>query len=194
MSNKIQPTVRRLKLDQRVGYRFSNITKRLHQALAEMHVKRYGLSINNWRLMSVIAFFEPLSATELGQRTSLEPDKIARASDALVKRGYVIRRKDEKDRRKVALSLSAEGWRVHDKIELVASALEAEFLSVLTTEERETLDVALTKLEEQSFVLFGRREGWYERREPGGRKNLVESARNGKKRSQAPSLRATNRS
>jgi DNA-binding MarR family transcriptional regulator len=162
--SKGQNTNHRLRLDERVGYRFSNISKRLHQALADAHVKKYRLSVSNWSLISVIAFFEPLSATELGKYTSLEPDKIARATDTLVRLGYVIRRQDERDRRKVSLSLSAEGRRVHDKIELVASQLEEEFLQVLTPKEQETLSTALTKLERHSLVLFGKREGWFERR------------------------------
>jgi DNA-binding MarR family transcriptional regulator len=164
MNRKTPSKTPPLRLDERVGYRFSIITKRLNQALAAMHSKKLGLSVNNWKIMSVIAFFAPLSATELGARTSLDPDKITRAIDTLVQRGYVIRKHDEIDRRKVVLSLSANGKRVHDKIERVASALEVEFLSVLSLEERKALHSSLTKLEQHSSVFFGRREGWFERR------------------------------
>jgi DNA-binding MarR family transcriptional regulator len=121
-----------------------------------MHSKKLGISVNNWKIMSAIAFFQPLSATELGARTSLDSDKVTRAVDALVRRGYVIRKPDEIDRRRVILTLSASGRRVHDRIELVASALEVEFLSVLTREEHAALQSALNKLHHQSSVLFGR--------------------------------------
>lgn len=157
-------TARIIPLDERVSYRFSIITKRLDQTLAAMHAKTLGISLNNWKIMRVIGFFGPLSATELGSRTSLDPDKITRAVDVLVQRGYVIRKDDEADRRRVVLTLSAKGRRVHDKIEMVAGTMEAEFLSVLTTEESKVLRAALTKLEQHSGVMFGRREGWYERR------------------------------
>ena len=72
--------------------------------------------------------------------------------------------RDEADRRRVVLTLSAKGRRVHDKIEMVAGTMEAEFLSVLTAEESKVLRSALSKLEQHSGVMFGRREGWYERR------------------------------
>jgi DNA-binding MarR family transcriptional regulator len=162
MSKKAK--ARRVPLDERVSYRFSVIAKRLDQSLAAMHSKKLGISVNNWKILGVIACFGPLSATELGARTGLDPDKITRAVDTLVQRSYVIRRDDEADRRRVVLTLSAKGRRVHDKIEMVASAMEAEFLSVLTAEESRALQSSLTKLEQHSSMMFGRREGWYERR------------------------------
>lgn len=155
---------RRIPLDERVSHRFSVIAKRFDQTLAAMHAKKLGISISNWKIMRVIGFFGPLSATELGTRTSLDPDKITRAVDVLVQRSYVIRKDDEADRRRVVLTLSAKGRRVYDKIEMAAGAMEAEFLSVLTAEENRALLAALIKLEQHSGIMFGRREGWYERR------------------------------
>jgi DNA-binding MarR family transcriptional regulator len=157
-------TVRRIPLDERVSYRLSVIAKRLEQTLSALHAKKLGISVNNWKIMRVIGFFGPLSATELGNRTSLDPDKITRAVDVLVQRGYVIRKDDEADRRRVVLTLSAKGRRMHDKIEMVASTMEAEFLSVLTAVESSVLRSALTKLERHSGVMFGRRESRFERR------------------------------
>jgi DNA-binding MarR family transcriptional regulator len=155
-------------LEERVIYRFFLIAKRFDQALVAMHSKKLGISVNNCKIMRVIAFFGPLSATELGARTSLDPDKITRAVDTLVDRSYVIRKSDEADRRKVVLTLSAKGRRVHDKIEMVVSAMESDFLSALTAEERKALGSSLDKLEQHTSLRFGRREGWYERRHLAG--------------------------
>ena len=152
-------------LEERVMHRFYLIAKRFDQALVAMHSKKLGISVNNCKIMRVIAFNGPLSATELGQRTSLDPDKITRAVDTLVDRSYVIRKSDDADRRKVVLTLSAKGRRVHDKIDMVVSAMEVEFLSVLTADERKALKSSLDKLEQHTSLGFGRREGWYERRQ-----------------------------
>ena len=100
MKRKIK-AVACIPLDERVSYRFSLITKRLEQTLAAVHAKTLGISLNNWKIMRVIGFFGPLSATGLGSRTSLDPDKVTRAVDVLVQRGYVIRKDDEDDRRRV---------------------------------------------------------------------------------------------
>jgi DNA-binding MarR family transcriptional regulator len=169
--------VQRVPHGENVGHRFSVIAKRLDQTLAAMHSKKLGISINNWKVMRVIALFGPLSATELGSRTSLDPDKITRAVDALVGRSYVIRKDDEADRRRVVLTLSAKGRRVYDRIEMVAGAMEAEFLSVLTAEEHRALLSSLNKLEQHSGIMFGRREGWYGRRQVPGASRAAEPDR-----------------
>lgn len=160
--------VKHIPLDERVIHRFFLIAKRFDQALVAVHAKKLGISVNNCKIMRVIAFAGPLSATELGVQTSLDPDKITRAVDTLVDRSYVIRKSDEADRRKVVLTLSAKGRRVHDKIEMVVSAMEADLLSVLTAEERKALGSSLDKLEQHTGLVFGRREGWYERRQLAG--------------------------
>ena len=84
--------VKHIPLDERVIHRFFLIAKRFDQALVAMHSKKLGISVNNCKIMRVIAFSGPLSATELGARTSLDPDKITRAIDTLVDRSYVIRK------------------------------------------------------------------------------------------------------
>ena len=72
-----------------------------------------------------------------------------------------------RDNNRVVLTLSAKGRRVHDKIEMVVSAMESEILSALTAEERKALGSSLDKLE-QTSLKFGRREGWYDRRQLAG--------------------------
>lgn len=160
--------------DERVSCRFSLIAKRIDQVLAAVHGKKLGISVNNWKIMRVIGFFGPISATVLGARTSLDPDKVTRAVDTLAQRSYVIRKNDETDRRRVVLSLSAKGRRVYDKIEQVAGAVEAELLSALNPEERRALLSYLRKLEQHSSAMHGRRESAFERRQFGGASRTIE--------------------
>ncbi len=151
---------RRVPLDRNVSYRFWMIVKRLELALAAIHSRKLGISVANWRIMRVIGFFGPLSASEVGARTHLDPDKVTRAVDTLVERNYVVRRTDDADRRRVVLTLSAKGRRVYEKIESLASEMEVEFLKVLTADERKVLQNALGKLDQQSRQIVDRREGY----------------------------------
>lgn len=150
---------RRVPLDQNVSYRFWVIVKRLERALLAIHFRKLGISVANWRIMRVIGFFGPLSASELGARTHLDPDKVTRAVDTLVERNYVIRRIDDADRRRVVLTLSAKGRRVYEKIESLASEMEVEFLDVLTADEKKVLQNALGKLDQQSRKIVDGRKG-----------------------------------
>jgi DNA-binding MarR family transcriptional regulator len=155
-----RPDARQLRLDRRTSYRFSIIARRQTRCLAEMHSARFGLSVNGWKLLSVIEYFGPLSATEAGAHTSLEPAKVTRGIDMLAEQGLVLRREDAADRRRTILSLSAKGRRIHDRIEQVSRALERELLSVLTSAEREMLYLVLDKLERRSSDIFDAGDAW----------------------------------
>jgi DNA-binding MarR family transcriptional regulator len=155
-----RPDARQLRLDRRTSYRFSIIARRQTRRLAEMHSARFGLSVNGWKLLSVIEYFGPLSATEAGAHTSLEPAKVTRGIDTLAEQGLVVRREDRADRRRTILSLSAKGKRIHDKIEQVSRALEQELLSALTPAEREMLYLVLDKLERRSSEIFDANHAW----------------------------------
>src|SRR5262245_28259163 len=155
-----RPDAGQLSLDQRTSYRFSIIARRQTRCLAEMHADTFGLSVNGWKLLSVIEYFGPLSASDAGAHTSLEPAKVTRGIDALAEQGLVLRREDPVDRRRTILSLSAKGKRIHDKIEQVSRALEQELLRVLSSAEREALDRVLDKLGRRSAEVYARSEAW----------------------------------
>jgi DNA-binding MarR family transcriptional regulator len=147
-------------LKQRTTYRFSLILKRLVDCLAEMHQTKFGITINGWKVMSVVGRFAPLAAVEVGQFVSLEPDRVTRTVDVLVKQGIVVRRQDKQDRRRISLSLTAKGKRIQEQIERVRYALEYEFLSVLDDTELETLYRILDKLEPQAKSIFTSDGAW----------------------------------
>jgi DNA-binding MarR family transcriptional regulator len=147
-------------LKQRTTYRFSLILKRLVDCLAEMHQTKFGITINGWKVMSVVGRFAPLAAVEVGQFVSLEPDRVTRTVDVLVKQGIVARRQDKQDRRRISLSLTAKGKCIQEQIERVRYALEYEFLSVLDDTELETLYRILDKLEPQAKSIFTSDGAW----------------------------------
>lgn len=157
---KALPDSRQLELDRRTSYRFSIIARRQTRCLAEMHSAACRLSVNGWKLLSVVEYFGPLSASEAGAHTSLEPAKVTRGIDSLVDQGLVLRREDPADRRRIILSLSAQGKRIHEKVERVSRALERELLSVLTSKELATLYLALDKLERRSSEIFTANGAW----------------------------------
>jgi DNA-binding MarR family transcriptional regulator len=147
-------------LKQRTTYRFSLILKRLVDCLAEMHQTKFGITINGWKVMSVVGRFAPLAAVEVGQFVSLEPDRVTRTVDVLVKQRIVARRQDKQDRRRISLSLTVKGKRIQEQIERVRYALEYEFLSVLDDAELETLYRILDKLEPQAKSIFTSDGAW----------------------------------
>ncbi len=102
---------------ERTFYRFAIYAGYYAGFLASMYRPRYRLSTSEWKVMAVLGVQAPLSATQAGKRTSLEPAKVTRAVDTLVSKGFVSRRQDQEDRRRVILSLSAKGTGVFREID-----------------------------------------------------------------------------
>jgi DNA-binding MarR family transcriptional regulator len=104
--------------------------------------------------MAAIGRFGPVSAKEVCAHTTVQPDKITRAVDRMVELGFVVRRKDAADGRRIALSLSAAGERAYRDIERVTRRVELALLDVISRREREDFNAILDKLESRAQTLL----------------------------------------
>lgn len=66
--------------------------------------------------------------------------------DRLLKKGYVVRRRDEEDRRQVFISLSEKGKTVFDAIINIRNIIAEKIYGILSSEERKALINVLTTL------------------------------------------------
>jgi DNA-binding MarR family transcriptional regulator len=66
---------------------------------------RFGLHPTDLEVLDIIFLRETVTAGELAAATGLTSGSVTALVDRLVKRGYVTRRKDESDRRKVLISV-----------------------------------------------------------------------------------------
>ena len=171
-------------LEERTTYRFSILAARQTRCLSEMYLQKFGLSVSQWKVLPIIGYCGPMSAKEVGERTSLEPEKVSRAVDQLVARGFVTRRSDLKDRRRVVLSLASKGKEVFKESERLREAIEAEFLDVLGPKEKSTFHRILDKLERRTAIFNGK-QSW---RKIVGQVELAHGGNAPKKRSRGPKV------
>jgi DNA-binding MarR family transcriptional regulator len=125
-----------------------------------MYLERFGMTVSRWKVLVIIGRFAPMSAKDVAQRTSLEPEKVTRAVDGLVRQRYVIRRKDPQDKRRVILSLSPRGHEVFRESERIRYAIESEFLKVLGPDELRIFYGILNKLEKRAIQIFAGKRSW----------------------------------
>lgn len=137
-------------LEHRLTYRFGTLSTRVIRCVARMYGPKYGLLPSSWKAMGVIGRYGPVSAKEVCERTTVEPDKVTRAVDRLVQLGYVSRKRNPRDGRCVVLSLSPLGRRVYRDIEGVTRRIEVMLLDALSSRERATLNRIFDKLEAQA--------------------------------------------
>lgn len=135
-----------LQLERFLPYRLSILSNQASQAIAAEYQARFDLAINEWRVLAVLARFEPLAAREVAEHTAMDKVAVSRALAKLVEAGRVDRRQDEADRRRSVLRLSEAGWAIHDEVAPLARDQERRMLAELTEGEIDTLAHILDKL------------------------------------------------
>jgi DNA-binding MarR family transcriptional regulator len=86
------------------------------------------------------------SQAGLGRRLGLDVSDVHAVVGELESRGYVARQRDESDRRRNVLALTAPGRRELARLERRLQAVQAELLAPLSTTARRQLTVALGRL------------------------------------------------
>lgn len=150
-----------LNLERRLSYRFSILATKVIRCVAEMYGPKYGLLPSGWKAMAAIGRFGPVSGKEVCAHTTVEPDKVTRAVDRLVQLGYVERKQDVADGRRVALSLTFLGRKVYADIEGLTRRVELDLQKGVSKQERDTLSRILCKLEGRATEgHIGDRNAW----------------------------------
>lgn len=136
----------RLDLDHFMPYRLSVLTNRMSAAIARHYSDRFGLTIPEWRVIAVLGQTPGLSARDVAMRTAMDKVQVSRAVSSLLASKRLTRTAHASDGRVAHLALSTKGQAIYNEVVPLALSLEERFLSVLTSRERENLDVLLTKL------------------------------------------------
>ncbi len=140
-------------LEKFLPYRLSVLTDTISGGIARRYAERFGLATAEWRVISVLGRFCPLSADQVCRRTAMDKVRVSRAVARLVAHRLVARRADPHDRRRALMRLAAQGRAIHHRIVPLARAREACLLAPLTRNERTTLDRLLAKLQTRAEEL-----------------------------------------
>lgn len=135
-----------LDLEHFLPYRLSVLANIVSQAIAQGYQARFNLSVTEWRVLAVLGRYPGLSALEVGERIAMDKVAVSRAVARLAEDDRITRELDPADRRRSILNLNAAGRAIYDEVAPMALAQEQRLLSVLSAEERRSLDVILGKL------------------------------------------------
>ena len=138
-----------LPIEHWVGYRFGLLAARLGSMMQPVTQGRHKLSTSSWRVLAVIARFEPCSAAELSSHSRLDPSKVSRAIEVLVDRKFIKRNKDPDDLRRAVLTLTPLGRRTYEDCAEQVRRNEAFYTATLTPQERKAMWAAVDKIERQ---------------------------------------------
>lgn len=103
-----------LLLNDYLPYRMAVVAARMLREAARIYKRRSDpLTTPQWRILGILANFEPLTASEISRISMLDKVAISRALVEMVRRRFVVRRRTRRDRRELEVTLTNEGWRYY---------------------------------------------------------------------------------
>lgn len=113
-----------LPVDDSIFFKLVRVVNLTARPFSESIGKAHHLSLNEWRILLVLANHPRVVASEVAALTGLDKMTVSRAIAALERRGRVVRKVDAADRRRMLLRLSAAGERLYERIGVPAKARE----------------------------------------------------------------------
>jgi DNA-binding MarR family transcriptional regulator len=120
---------------------------------SRVYQQMFGISIAEWRVMSMLAIEPNITAARVCESRSLDAAAVSRSIRVLQARGDVRATEDDFDGRQQRLALTPQGGEFHDRIVEVALELERRFLAGFTAAEIELLISLLDRFRENASAL-----------------------------------------
>jgi DNA-binding MarR family transcriptional regulator len=144
-----------LDLDRYVPAFITFIANKLSNSATVFYQRNFGVNVTEWRIMSLLAIEPGIPASRICYVIGFDKAPVSRNLAMLQKRGLVVIRTAPDDGRTHAISLTARGRVVHDKVYAAAIERERRLLSCLKKEEREVLIDMLRRLHENLGPVTG---------------------------------------
>ncbi|WP_210357900.1 MULTISPECIES: MarR family winged helix-turn-helix transcriptional regulator [Sphingomonas] len=147
----------RLVLDEFLPFRLSVTSNLVSGLIARAYQSLFGLSIPEWRLITVIAESGGITQQAIGARTRMDKVTVSRAAIALVERGLLARQDNPDDRRSHLLDLTEAGRALYAAVAPKALDLEARIFSRFPRDEVAAFSDMLHRIE--AFALDQEKNG-----------------------------------
>ncbi|KAA2267029.1 MarR family transcriptional regulator [Solihabitans fulvus] len=117
----------------------------LTDELAECGVRR-----RHYLVLAAIAECGPVAQAELGRQLDIDGSDMVAVLNELEERALVVRARDDRDRRRNAITLSAEGGKVLRRLDRLVGRANDRLLAALSDAERGQLVALLARVAERT--------------------------------------------
>ncbi|MEP7302208.1 MAG: MarR family winged helix-turn-helix transcriptional regulator [Caldimonas sp.] len=135
-----------LPMDDSIFFKLVRVVNLTARPFVESIGRMHRLSLNEWRVMLVLASHPGAVAQEVVSHTGLDKMTVSRALAGLARNGRLLRKLDAADKRRTCLCLSAAGQRVYEKIGVSGKARETQLFSAVGSAEQTRLGRTLDTL------------------------------------------------
>src|SRR6266700_2684073 len=122
-------------LEKFLPYRVALLDDRLLIKNSNLHVGGHRLTTKEWKILSIIAAYGPLTPAEIRRRSTQDKSTISWAIKRLEQRALLVKNPAAGDGRTFQVALGKAGWAYYDAVVPKARALEREALKALTSAE-----------------------------------------------------------
>ncbi|MFI8481382.1 MarR family winged helix-turn-helix transcriptional regulator [Pseudomonas sp. NPDC078700] len=136
-----------LDLSRYVPAMLTFLANKLSTGASISYRKHFGIGVVEWRVIALMAVEDQITANRICQVIGLDKSAVSRSLQLLEKAGRITGQVDSQDARRYAVSLTAEGRALHDRVLKVALEREQRLLSDLDPTEVETLINLLARLQ-----------------------------------------------
>lgn len=142
------PTATKLDLNRYVPGLLTFLANKLATGASQCYRKNYGIGVVEWRMLSMLAVENDITAQRITQVIGLDKSAVSRSLQALETAGYVSSKVDSNDARRYTVSLTKAGA-LHKQVLQTALERERRLLSDFTEDEVDTLVDLLTRMHAQ---------------------------------------------
>ena len=136
-----------LALEGFLPYRLARAAEQVSRQFAALYRERHGMTRPEWRTLATIGQYKRITATSIGQHSSMHKTKVSRAIRALEERGWITRQADETDRRIEHIELTREGRQNYMELVTLARSYEAKLKAALGATATAELETGISAIE-----------------------------------------------
>lgn len=116
----------------------------------------FDLSLGEWRVLGMIKAYGAVAPAELARALYQDKGQLSRTIKSLVNRGLVMSKRSDQNGMRLALSLTAEGRRRHDRIFSFAWERNQQLIATLSSGEASELFRLLAKVRRAAEDVYER--------------------------------------
>lgn len=129
--------------DRLVTHYLNLINTKLSSGASDLYIELFGIGINDWRVLTVVAMNPGCIAKFVAERMSVHKAVVSRSVQYLLEQGYVAVGPDAREK---SIHLTRHGEALHNEVSKIALMREKLLLAGLTPEQLSTLKSLLAQL------------------------------------------------
>ncbi|MEX1663087.1 MarR family winged helix-turn-helix transcriptional regulator [Thioclava sp. 15-R06ZXC-3] len=135
-----------MKLEEFFPYRLAIAAEAFSRNLQDVYAREFGLSREEWRLMSILDGVGRISSLDIARRTTLDKVQVSRAAARLEAKGLIARHIPDSDRRLREYECTATGRDLYLTARGKVNARAQAMLDAMPAAKREALEQGVNAL------------------------------------------------